>query len=195
MFNIEENYVHRTKVTHHDDRTFTDKWQKAIYSRAKELNDQINGNRILDIGCGSGYKLMKNFSDKETYGVELEPALSFLIEKYPDRVWLESDFSRKFEVKFNVIICSDVVEHIENPDNLLEFINNQQFDYLVISTPAREMYKDNFYMGPPRNSCHYREWKCEEFKEYISNYFNVLDQSIMAYDGQYPQVIVAEKKK
>jgi SAM-dependent methyltransferase len=195
MYNIEDGYKHREKVSHHDDRKFTDGWQKAVYRKAKELNDQINGNKILDIGCGSGFKLMKNFADKETYGVELEPALSFLIEKYPERVWIESDFSRKFGVRFNVIICSDVIEHIGNPDELLEFINNQQFDHLVISTPAREMYQDEFISGPPRNPCHFREWKSEEFKEYISQFFNVVDHSIMAYDGQFPQVIVAEKKK
>lgn len=195
MYNIEDGYKHREKVSHHDDRKFTDGWQKAVYRKAKELNDQINGNRILDIGCGSGFKLMKNFADKETIGVELEPALSFLIEKYPERIWLESDFSVKFGVHFNIIICSDVIEHIENPDKLLEFINNQQFNYLILSTPAREMYQDKFISGSPRNPCHFREWKSEEFKEYISTFFNVVDHSVMAYDGQFPQVIVAEKKK
>ena len=43
--------------------------------------------RVIDVGCGSGWKLV-NYLSKEftTIGIETEPALSFLRRTYPDLV-------------------------------------------------------------------------------------------------------------
>ena len=46
---------------------------------------------VIDIGCGSGWKLVNYLSKEfETIGIETEPAISFLREKYPDKASLQS---------------------------------------------------------------------------------------------------------
>lgn len=41
----------------------------------------------IDVGCGSGWKLVKYLSEEfHTIGIETEPALSFLRKTYPEQV-------------------------------------------------------------------------------------------------------------
>ena len=47
--------------------------------------------KVVDIGCGSGYKLVNYISGEfETIGVETEPAISHLRKSYPNEVWIDS---------------------------------------------------------------------------------------------------------
>ena len=44
---------------------------------------------VIDVGCGSGWKLVNYLSEEfKTIGIETEPALTFLREKYPGQVTL-----------------------------------------------------------------------------------------------------------
>ena len=47
--------------------------------------------KVVDIGSGSGFKLVKYLSKEfETIGIETEPAISHLRKTYPDQVWIDS---------------------------------------------------------------------------------------------------------
>lgn len=187
MYNIIDNYQINTDVGHHIDNTYTDEGQDEVYQYAKKIATENGYKRIIDIGCGSGFKLMKYFSDLKTIGYEVEPAISFLRETYPDKVWRDSgesevSFNYKNKTKCDLIICSDVIEHILNPDDLLDFLKHFNSKAIIISTPCREVlcksdrYKDiyeNTFYGPPLNPCHVREWTSEEFINYLSNHFIV----------------------
>ncbi len=70
---------------------------------------------------------MKYFRAFETVGYETEPCLSFLRRTYPDRTWVasgesEKSFSKHQITRCDIVICSDVIEHIVNPDSLIEFL-------------------------------------------------------------------------
>ena len=62
---IDENYISRRQNSHHDDTKFKDEYQNEVYSTARFYLDLVLGKNILDIGCGSGYKLLKFFKDKK----------------------------------------------------------------------------------------------------------------------------------
>jgi hypothetical protein len=50
--------------------------------------------------------------------------------------------------------------------------------YFLISTPCRDIlvkYSKYNPLGPPKNKCHVREWTMDEFKEYMSKYFTILE--------------------
>jgi SAM-dependent methyltransferase len=204
---IKEGYISRDSYNHFDDTILKDEYQNEVYFAAYELAKEHQVERIADIGCGSGYKLLKYFGDLETTGFEIEPTLSILRQMYPFNQWSLSDFSRQLKgpgAHYDMIICSDVIEHVVNPDDLLNWINNQfVFDYLVISTPDRDelvhVWKDPLYQpqtqsGPPVNWAHVREWSFSEFEKYISQYFEIV--SHFHCKGEfYDQVIIAKKIK
>ncbi|MCH9621698.1 MAG: hypothetical protein S4CHLAM20_11230 [Chlamydiia bacterium] len=198
-FCINEDYISRNQYCHHDDRKFKDGSQDEVYQIAKKLVEENILTCIYDVGCGSAYKLIKYFSNYQTVGYEIEPTLGFLKDKYPEREWRLSDLSIIPEYKSSdVLICSDVVEHIVNPDDLLNFINRFDFKYLVISTPDRDKLlevqgKKQSQTGPPVNPAHMREWSFSEFEEYISSYFNVISH-VHCEKEYWCQVIIATKK-
>ena len=152
---------------------------------------------VLDIGSGSGYKLIKYFNHLNPTGLEIEPTLSWLRNKYPDNNWVESNFYEEIG-NFDLIICSDVIEHIDDPDTLVNFINKIGFKFLVISTPERneiQRYQKGYlWDGPPLNLSHYREWTLAEFNNYISQFFNVKEQLMTKNKAEHAslcQVVVA----
>lgn len=192
MYEIDLNYVHRDEVAPHDDRSFTDGWQKATYATARMLCDRYQYKSVLDIGCGSAYKLVKDFSDMEITGTELEPTLSYLKHTYPQHKWILSDFNKTFEREYDIVICSDVIEHIKDPDELLRFIKRIRCKIIVLSTPDRELYGKEFMMGPPRNPCHFREWTYDELYRYLWGKFEIIGHVSNSDSGQHCQIVIMQ---
>lgn len=190
-YNIDIPYTINSSPLHHNDIGYADSSQLEVYEFAKSIADEYSYNTIVDIGCGSGYKLIKLFDKFNTIGIETEPCISHLRQAYPDHTWIDSgDPEESFQL-FNdmtcdLIICSDVIEHIIDPDDLLTYIDAFEFKHALISTPCREVlctdakYSNRYaksFNGPPLNPCHVREWTFNEFKEYLSTKFNLLESA------------------
>jgi len=188
---LPKSYTARLDNAHFNDIGGKDKFQKEVYIAAMLLarrlvpsNDAGHGkhqqrNRrglILDIGAGSGYKLVKYLSPEfETVGFETEPAISFLRKKYPNEEWVDSGKSEESlpeswnsnSRKPDVCICSDVIEHIHDPNDLAQFLLSLKCKAYVISTPKRDVRTP--FLGPPVNKHHVREWTLHEFKIYLES--------------------------
>lgn len=198
---IDTNYIARSEYVVCEQMHHTDQFQDEVYFAAKSISEKLNYNSILDIGCGSAFKLIKYFGDKKITGLELEPNLTFIKSQYPDKDFRLSDFNAEFNESFDLIICSDVVEHLLDPDELLNFISKIDFKHLVISTPERsiiqKLQKSFGWVveenGPPHNKMHVREWSAQEFRNYISEYFNI-DFHFLTQNQAECQVIVASKR-
>jgi 2-polyprenyl-3-methyl-5-hydroxy-6-metoxy-1,4-benzoquinol methylase len=130
----------------------------------------------VDVGTGGGYKLMKYFSDVRTLGLDLEPNVSWLKDKMPDREWAEVPLSESAP-GFDLLICADVIEHLVDPDELLGFIERSKPKFAIVSTPNRDNLLECFAAGPPRNTCHVREWSSAEFAEYLGQRFEILSHT------------------
>ncbi|WP_321312880.1 methyltransferase domain-containing protein [Halarcobacter sp.] len=192
---LKDNYKSRDKYVHYNDQNETDDWQLEIYLHALGLMKKNKLSKVCDIGCGSGYKLVTYLGEYKTIGLELDENLDFLKNKYPKKKWLESDFTKNYDLDVDVLICSDVIEHLVNPNELIEYIKKINFKYLVLSTPERDLVypKDSKYLdGPPRNPAHQREWNFNEFKDYISQYFNIIDHRVTNLH-QATQMIICTK--
>jgi SAM-dependent methyltransferase len=157
---------------------------------------KYNLSSIIDIGCGSGYKLVTYLGDYETIGIEIPEVHEWLTQKYPNRKWLVSDFTMGKTLSADVIICADVIEHLIDPDDLIAFIKDISFKYLIISTPSRNLlyrlwnwrlllkcHWRRRYIGPPENPSHIREWSFKEFNKYMSMHFCIL-RHIIVYETQ-----------
>jgi len=185
MYEIKDGYNDRKSYTHFDDMSYTDGWQKEVYLKALTLVQDYD--RILDIGCGSAYKLVEYFKDVNFIGYEIEPTLTKLRERYPGRHWEESNFSISLP-KQDIVICSDVIEHVLDPEELIAYLKTANAREYIISTPERDLiYKD--HNGPPRNGSHVREWNYDEFGRYLRKHFKTVEQSI-SNRSQFTQLAI-----
>jgi len=215
QYHIPRWYIIREKPMHYDDTQISVELQRfyqgEVYAYVKQLMETHPWwTRVTDVGCGTGRKLVEVLGTYETVGIETEPALSYLRSTYPDRTWLESGEPEKSfvehgkKMKTDVLVCSDVVEHIINPDSLLEYLKTQfEFKRLVISTPDREYVHKLLvpswptYTGPPANLAHVREWTAREFHDYLSDHFEVLRSFRGTAEGycQWHECVPQKKKK
>ena len=189
QYNIKD-YIVNKNPNHHDDSNFLDEGQKEVYQFCAQFMTENELKKVVDIGCGSGYKLVNYLSEFETIGVETEPCFSLLNVKYPDRKWLisgeeEKSFNEYNLIKNNdVVLCCDVIEHVIDPDILLDYLISLNSKYYIVSTPCREIlckgekYSPSYsqhWNGPPKNPCHVREWTMIEFIGYLSNKFDIIN--------------------
>ncbi|GJL64528.1 MAG: hypothetical protein NPIRA04_31820 [Nitrospirales bacterium] len=196
QYGITGLYRSRNKYVHYNDLSLEDEWQLEVYLHALGLLKRHNLRSIVDIGCGSAYKLLTYFDDYETIGLELPVNVQVLKERYPNKQWQISDFTTNPSITTDVVICSDVIEHLVDPDELLAFIKRISYHYLVVSTPDRSLiYRpwQRGYWGPPNNKAHQREWNFDEFYKYLSAHFDVIDHRVTNLQ-QWTQMAICKPK-
>jgi 2-polyprenyl-3-methyl-5-hydroxy-6-metoxy-1,4-benzoquinol methylase len=190
---ITEGYVIREENEYFDDMPLKDEYQNEVYQKAKELALSFGYRSILDIGCGSGYKLLKYFTGYDIAGVDLQPTVDNLNETYPEQKWIVFD-EHDSPQGYDMVICSDVIEHIVDPDILLDYIKNCNSKMILISTPDRSLLPHpGGYLGPPNNRHHVREWTMSELNEYVSQHFKVVTHYI-SNESQATQLIIVMPK-
>lgn len=183
-----------------------DQWQLEVYLAARDRMIAEGLETVVDVGCGSGYKLITYLGQFHTTGVDLPQTVDFLIRKYPDRRWLEAAPNDRVpdSLHGDLVICADVIEHLVDPDQMMDSLNQIDFRYLVLSTPDRGLLYQRFgsnrlgflrrgFWGPPSNPSHQREWKFAEFRRYVDGYFEVIDHRI-SNRKQATQMMICKKK-
>ena len=101
---IYNGYTSRTEFTTCEQIGHTDQFQDEVYAAARKLCVENNYKTVLDIGCGSAFKLIKYFRDKKFVGLDLEPNLSHIKDKYPLYDFRESDFTNPPVESYDLII-------------------------------------------------------------------------------------------
>lgn len=192
LYGIRRGYLHRKTVLLFSDEGNADEYQKEVYAFARSFYDEKELNGVLDVGCGSAFKLLANFQNVPKAGAELNT--DWLKQQYPNETWFA--FSDPAWKKFpaQLIICADVIEHVPNPDAFVaDLLEHREAKYFVFSTPDRNLDTSPWKFGPPNNEAHYREWTFEEFEGYLSRYFRVVHHAITNHE-QRTQMLVAERK-
>jgi len=115
-------------------------------------NFNIKYDKVLDIGCGRG-EYLQEFRKRgaKVYGIDTDPFLISVCKKKKipiKKLDLETDkfpFKDKF---FDLAICSNVLEHLYNPHNLLNEVNRVLDGTFIIMAPNwRYCYKSFFDYG------------------------------------------------
>ena len=99
---------------------------------------------ILDYGCGSGnlLRILKDKNYKNIYGIE--PYNTLNLEK--DIAIFRHLKEIPENIKFDIILMIEVLEHIENPYNILDklFFRLKKGGYLFLTTPNLNSLKAKF---------------------------------------------------
>ncbi|HYF30472.1 MAG TPA: methyltransferase domain-containing protein [Chitinophagaceae bacterium] len=190
---IKKGYHHATSAEAFDDTNNKDEWQKEVYQLALHCMRQQDHRSVIDVGCGSAYKLVHMLGAYQTTGIEVNPTYNWLRQTYPGKNWLLFDEVDPSSLQTDLVLCADVIEHIDDPDGLMQFLQSIHCRQLLISTPERDAVAGKSDYGPPANTSHYREWNAAEFREYVSRYF-IVEEQIVLPGLSVTQVIICRKK-
>ena len=194
-FGIHPGYTHRPTVSYFDDTENTDNWQLEVYECARDVMRRESLATVNDVGCGSGYKLVHLLSEFETTGIDLPDTIGEVARRYPDRNWIAGSFEEIDVPPADLVICSDVIEHVADPDALMRFIVRSSNSRVVLSTPDRDLvygWRNRHRFGPPENPAHVREWNMAEFAGFVSRYLEV-EKHFISNREQATQCIVGRK--
>ncbi len=166
-----------------DSRTF----QIPVYEHAAELVAGRRLHSVLDIGCGLGTKLVDIVGPhcQDITGIDRKRSIQKCRKLHPFGTWLVGDLEDpdyRLDRTFDLIIAADVIEHLLDPDRLLELArrSSHRETVIVMSTPERDLRRGADDSGPPENRGHVREWNAAEFEQYLrSRGLEILDASIV----------------
>lgn len=101
---------------------------------------------ILDVGCGEGFtlnRLKENRIGKKLEGIEyLQAAIDLGKKTYPDIKIVKGDI---YELPykdnaFDLVLCTEVLEHLEKPQDAIKELVRVSKKYLVISVPNEPFF-------------------------------------------------------
>jgi SAM-dependent methyltransferase len=133
----------------------------------KNIGD-LNNKKVADIGCGVGllfYFFQKHFPDAQYIGYEYsEAAIRNARKIVPNAQFIEHDIYNPISETFDIIYCTEVLEHLVNPDLALTSMYNSldKGGKLIITVPDGR--RDTF-IG------HINFWSPESWKVFIGSHF------------------------
>jgi len=137
---------------------------KSLRALIDKLDISLDGISIADVGVGPGIALsalLKNSYPSSVHGFDFsQVALSYARQEIENGVFTCHDIYVPLEQKFDVVLCTEVLEHLENPN--LAYKNLQQAvkegGCLLIAVPNGRM---------DRSAYHINFWSPESWETFI----------------------------
>ena len=119
---IRNKIKYKTKVQYHQER------EDRIKFVAKKFRNYLKES-ILDVGCDEGYLRELISNDVKYIGVDMGGKPDFITN-------LEIDKLDRFDDKsFHTVLCTDVLEHLNNLHDVFDDICRVSKKYIIISLP------------------------------------------------------------
>lgn len=165
------------------------KLQKALLSRFNQTLLQeasnLNPESILDVGCGEGFtleKLRKAKIGKKLEGVDfLDRAIELGKKEHPKlKLKQGSIYDLKYkDNSFDLVICSEVLEHIDDPEKGLQELVRVSKKYVLLSVPNEPFFMlGNFLRGKNLSRFgndieHINHWTFWQFRNFVGRYMTI----------------------
>ena len=193
------------KTSNYKKHTSNNPVQKYLIGNFKrELFICLNGldiNNVLDAGCGEGFVLSefrKRNIGKQLEGLDYsEDALEIGNELFPYLTLKQGDiYSLPYEDNsFDLVICTEVLEHLERPEDVINEIRRVSKKYCLFSVPNEPFFKiANFIRGKNlsrwgNDEDHIQCWSSRDFRKTIEGSLKVT-----AFKKPFPWTIVLGEK-
>jgi len=157
----------------------------GFFASLNDLIKKANANQIHEIGCGEG-NLSARLA-RQGYKV-LGTDFSKDIICTAQQQWREE--SLKFQVasvydlepsihSAPLILCCEVLEHLEEPEHALQKISELQFETLILSVPREpiwclmNMARGKYWSDMGNTPGHIQNWSKHRFLNMVASYFSI----------------------
>ena len=178
----------------------------GFFKHLDRLLSSIIYNTVYEAGCGEGYISQHVYN----YNVGMQRAVKVTASDISEEVICRAkvDFPPiQFKVKsiysldeendsFELVIASEVLEHLEEPENALKEVFRISKRYVLISVPNEPIWRiSNFIRGKYIRSMgntpgHIKHWTRKEIVKLVSGYGDVLEVST-----PFPWTMILSEKK
>ena len=147
-------------------------FQIDVYRLARYCAAAKRARSVLDVGCGPPMKLKRflaagrevvllDQAEVAPLAARILPAARF---QAVDLSVADVDLGRTFDL----VICSDVLEHLARPERCLAMIRRHlgPDSLAILSTPERDVLRGPDCMASPKAD-HVREWNRSEFRRFV----------------------------
>lgn len=150
-----------------------------FYKTLFRLIEDLEVSSVLDVGCGEGFtldKLQKKHIGKRLEGIDnTDDAIEIGKKLHPDFVLKKGDvyeLSYKTD-SFDLVICTEVLEHLEEPQKALSELIRVSKKYILLSVPNEPLFtmqrflrgKNVLKLGDHPE--HIQKWSSGEFEDFV----------------------------
>jgi len=158
-----------------------------FYKSISEFLRAIDYNSLIDLGCGEGFLLKSNeeiVKGKVCSAMDLDP------EEVKD-ARINIPFCDVFEGSIysvprndgfaELVICTEVLEHLQDPVNALKEIHRLTSKYAILSVPREPLWRilnmsrGKYWSEWGNTPDHRNHWSTRQFKKFVGEYFEVVD--------------------
>jgi ubiquinone/menaquinone biosynthesis C-methylase UbiE len=157
-----------------------------FYQKINLMLKEINYNSVIDIGCGEGFVfkcLSENLLKKKCYAIDCDlNEIESARKNIPFCNFMQASI---YEIpyddnSFDLVICTEVLEHLENPSKAMEEIFRVCNKYVLLSVPrepiwrlfnlARFSYIFDFGNTPG----HLNHWSSKDFIKFVGEKYDLI---------------------
>jgi ubiquinone/menaquinone biosynthesis C-methylase UbiE len=160
-----------------------DNFYIVLLDTAKELKPTS----VLDAGCGEGFTLSRleaNHIGKKLEGVDFFTTAIKIGTKLHPKITLKEGNIYKLPYKnnqFDLVLCTEVLEHLEDPDKALKELKRVTKKYVILSVPNEPFFMfGNFIRGKNikrwgNDIEHINHWNTNAFEKFVAQEFIITD--------------------
>lgn len=147
---------------------------------------QTHPSSVLDIGCGEGLvarQLGATLGQVKIHGLDINPQLLRAAQSVaPDYTYVAGNvYQLPLQSKcYDLVVCTEVLEHVEKPDLASVEITRVGYAYVILSVPHEPMWRvanmmRGKYLADRGNTPgHVNQWSRRGFIHFVSDYLDVL---------------------
>jgi len=164
-------------------RFFLNNFKQVLLAQVKEIRPHA----ILDVGAGEGFTLemfRENHIGERLEGIEyMDEALKFAKRLHPQvKIKKGNIYELPYAANsFDLVICNEVLEHLDDPKKALNELKRVTKKYLILSVPNEPLFtiqrilrgKNVGKLGAHPE--HIQHWTSGAFEKFVASVLTVKD--------------------
>ena len=162
---------------------------QRLFDRVREVLGPLHPQTYLDAGCGEGHSMMelKALLPERVTGFDLNPdAVAYCQAQHPEGSFtVENIYELPYDDdSFEVVLCMEVLEHLDRPSQALEELTRVCSGTLILSVPfepwfqlgnlARGKYREQWGNHPE----HVQHWGLRSFERFVAAQHGLTDVTV-----------------